>query len=190
MATATLLGVFRCGAGCARGLTGCNAATRRSGHRRRARTATYDSQAHRCPDLCRTWAGGGSSPGARKVREPRETEGIRGKLKEGVSAGHRSLRASDLHRREPLARVHTAEVMGSSPVSPTGRCQNHNVSPGHGWFRVSDRSNQFVCSFKPRLQPSLRRSPAPGECERCAPACTRAARLACSVVMFWAGSRI
>jgi hypothetical protein len=48
-----------------------------------------------------------------------------------------------------LSCFHTAEVMGSSPVSPTGRCQNHNVCAGHGLFRVSDRSDQFVCSFKP-----------------------------------------
>ncbi len=58
--------------------------------------------------------------------------------------------------------------MGSSPVSPTGRCHICNVWAGHGWFRVSGRSNRFIASFKPRLQPSLGRSPEVGECAKCA----------------------
>jgi hypothetical protein len=48
--------------------------------------------------------------------------------------------------------TYKAEVGGSSPSTPTGRCHIYNVCPGHGVFRVSGRSNQFVASFKPRLQ--------------------------------------
>jgi len=44
--------------------------------------------------------------------------------------------------------LHTAEVGGSSPSSPT-RCQKCNVSPGRVPFRVSDRSGTFVFVFKP-----------------------------------------
>jgi len=41
------------------------------------------------------------------------------------------------------------------------------VGSGHTPFCVSDHSNRFVSSFKPRLQPSLG-VPASDECARCA----------------------
>jgi hypothetical protein len=39
-----------------------------------------------------------------------------------------------------------AEVGGSRPSTPTGRCQKHNVCAGHDLFRVSDRSNSSLLS--------------------------------------------
>lgn len=61
----------------------------------------------------------GYCPSARKVREAREFHGNSGQLSWYVSAGQSAFRALDEGGRNGLGRIHTAEVMGSSPVSPT-----------------------------------------------------------------------
>jgi hypothetical protein len=57
------------------------------------------------------------------VREARENDGIPGKASDTVSAAHRLFQGPDQDLRNCLAWIHTAEVMGSSPVSPTESAQ-------------------------------------------------------------------